>query len=233
MSDPSTLRLAATSIPIRDGADGLEFLMVRRAEQLSFGGMWTFPGGSLDPEDGPVPELDEATIDYADASLVSTARVAAQRETREETALAVDPTSLAWLSHWVPPVGGLAPKRFATWFFLAPGTTGDLVLDEAENTDAAWITAQGALDRHGADDFPLAPPTWTTLWDATDHGTVADILSAADHGPAWFHTKLSPTDAGAVLMWSGDAGYESSDPTVDGPRNRIIAARDGSMRRER
>ncbi len=206
--------------------------MVRRAQELSFGGMWTFPGGAIDPEDGPAPPSDATDVDWGEPSLVATARAAAQRETREETALEVDPTALVWLSHWVPPVGGMAPKRFATWFFLAPGTAGELVLDTAENTEAEWISASAALTRFDADDFPLAPPTWTTLFDAAGQASVSSMMGAAESGPAWFHTQLHKTEAGLVLLWAGDAGYDASDPTVDGPRNRLVAARDGAMRRE-
>ena len=43
---------AATVILVRDGAEGLETLMLRRNSKLEFvGGMWVFPGGRLDPED--------------------------------------------------------------------------------------------------------------------------------------------------------------------------------------
>ena len=42
---------AATVIPLRDGEDGLEVLLLRRAARGAFGGMWVFPGGQVDPVD--------------------------------------------------------------------------------------------------------------------------------------------------------------------------------------
>ena len=126
MTEPAPpIRLAATCMPIRDGDHGLEVLMVRRNPELSFGGMWTFPGGSLDDADGPLPEpvTDESTFDWRDVGLLTTAATAASRETIEETGLSCSPMSLAWFSHWIPPHPG-PPKRFATWFFLAPEHSG-------------------------------------------------------------------------------------------------------------
>ena len=44
--------LAATVILLRDAADGLETLMLRRNSKISFGGMWVFPGGHSIPRIG-------------------------------------------------------------------------------------------------------------------------------------------------------------------------------------
>ena len=47
-----TPRLAATTLIVRDGAAGLEVLMVRRSQQASFmPGAYVFPGGAVDPAD--------------------------------------------------------------------------------------------------------------------------------------------------------------------------------------
>ena len=43
---------AATVILLRDGADGVETLVLLRNSKLAFaGGMWVFPGGRVDPGD--------------------------------------------------------------------------------------------------------------------------------------------------------------------------------------
>ena len=43
---------AATVVVVRDGAGGeIEVLMVHRNSKHTFGGMWVFPGGKVDPED--------------------------------------------------------------------------------------------------------------------------------------------------------------------------------------
>jgi 8-oxo-dGTP pyrophosphatase MutT (NUDIX family) len=235
MSNVPVLRLAATAIPVRAGTEGPEFLMVKRSEALSFGGMWTFPGGAIDAEDGVLPPspLDEATMIWDDPDLLTTARVAAARETLEETALVVDPDALVWLSHWIPPAVGLVKKRFATWFFLAPEATGDIVVDERENSEARWLTPAVAIDEFGRDEFPLAPPTWTTLWDLNEHATVDALFASAGAGPAWFHTRIGRDEEAAHLMWEGDAGHASGDIHAPGARNRTTMDAGGLFRRER
>ena len=96
---------AATVVPLRDGPTGLETLMLRRNSKLAFGGMWVFPGGRVDDADGPGDEL-------------AMARRAAVREAEEEAGIVIDAAELVPFSHWTPPQG--APRRFLTWFFLAP-----------------------------------------------------------------------------------------------------------------
>ncbi len=50
---PVTPRAAATTLILRDGAPGLEVLMVRRSMQASFmPGAYVFPGGAVDSDDG-------------------------------------------------------------------------------------------------------------------------------------------------------------------------------------
>src|SRR5258706_16043829 len=103
---------AATVVLVRDGGGGLETLLLRRNSKIAFGGMWVFPGGRIDETDWDgVPPGDE----------LAAARRAAVRETREEAGLTIAEETLVALSHWSPPA--LAPKRFLTWFFLAPPTS--------------------------------------------------------------------------------------------------------------
>ncbi len=131
---------AATVVPLRDGPEGLEVLLLRRNARGAFGGMWVFPGGQVDPadrEEGPGEARPgetwsgeagsgEAGSDAAGsgeagsgaAAEIAAARRAAVREAREEAGLELDQTQLVTLSFWLPPPG--PPRRFATWFFLAP-----------------------------------------------------------------------------------------------------------------
>lgn len=54
-------RTAATVILIRDGESGPETLLLKRNKALLFaGGVWVFPGGSLDPEDWEAAGGDES-----------------------------------------------------------------------------------------------------------------------------------------------------------------------------
>ena len=206
----------------------IEVLMVQRNPELSFGGMWTFPGGVVEPADGPVPDpLDEDTQRWEQPSLLATAAQAAVRETAEETALKCQTGSLAWFSHWIPPKIG-PPKRFATWFFLAPEHSGEIVVDQTENAEARWVTASKALEMSAEGLFPLATPTWITLDDLAHFQDVPSLIdSAISQGPRWYHTHalglVGPDAPGMrALCWPGDAGYENSDIDAPGPRNRVV-----------
>lgn len=232
MSNPVPLRLAATCIPIRDaaGGDGIEVLMVRRNLELSFGGMWTFPGGVLEQADGPVPEEPkESGMNWGDPPLLTTAARGAVRETQEETAMVCDVASLAWFSHWIPPLVG-PPKRFATWFFLAPEHRGTLDVNDAENDDACWISPAAGLERNTAGDYPLAVPTWVTLDDLRASDSVSRLVdSCITQGAHLHHTRAFRGRNEHVLCWEGDAAYDEAHPDVDGPRNRVRTTTDGSL----
>src|SRR4029077_12055380 len=104
-------RQAATVILLRGGADALEVLLVRRTPEAKFmGGVWVFPGGAVDADDGD-GDSDDAH------------RAAAIRELREEANIVLeDPTALVEFSRWIPPAE--VKIRFDTHFFLAPLPAG-------------------------------------------------------------------------------------------------------------
>ena len=85
---------AATLVIMRPSDDGGpdEILMVKRSTTMAFAaGAVVFPGGRVDPDDYLVARLYGLGIDEADGA----ARVAALRETLEETGLAVGWPALA------------------------------------------------------------------------------------------------------------------------------------------
>ena len=88
----SELVPAATVTLLRDAPGGLETLMLRKNSRVAFGGMWVFPGGRVDDEDGaPGDEMLER------------ARCAAVREAEEESSVQLAAADLVWFSHWTPP----------------------------------------------------------------------------------------------------------------------------------
>ncbi len=208
---------AATVVVVRDGPDGVETLMLRRNSKIAFGGMWAFPGGKVDPAD-----------DAGDEEL--TARRCAVREAAEEADLVLSPDVLAPFAHWEPPP--VIPRRFATWFFLAPlpsGADGDVLVDGGEIDEHRWLSARRVLEERDAGTIELAPPTWVTLHDLSGFGTGADAMAwAGRHRDVpRYVTHWREVDGGAVAMWHGDAGYDTSDPAVDGPRHRLWMYADG------
>lgn len=219
---------AATVIPLRDTADGPEVLLLRKNSEVAFGGMWVFPGGRVDPDDeDPERPGDE----------LAAARRAAVREALEEADLLVEPDSLVPFSHWTPPDMGLhTPKRFATWFFAcrAPvGQAGEVTIDGGEIHEDEWVRPADMLRRRDEGEIQLAPPTIVTLHELSRHADVAEVLdAAAATEPLRYATRIGNTEAGLVTMWEGDAGYESGDAAVEGPRHRLTMS-DPAWRYER
>src|SRR5690349_12875683 len=88
MSEPLTFIPAATVVIFRHAGDGSspELLMVQRAKEMRFaGGAAVFPGGRIDEAD----RVLAATLAPAADPEATAARVAAVRETLEETGLAI------------------------------------------------------------------------------------------------------------------------------------------------
>jgi 8-oxo-dGTP pyrophosphatase MutT (NUDIX family) len=202
---------AATVVLLRDRLGGLEVLLLRRNSALAFGGMWVFPGGRVDAADVVPGDGGDAVI---------AARRAAAREAREEAGLEVDCGAMVPFSHWVPP--GTAPKRFSTWFFLAPAPATRVLIDGGEIHDQGWFRPADALTRRDAGEIELAPPTWITLFRLTALPDVAGALAAAEaRPPEHFATRIAKADGVMVALWDGDAGYVDGDATRPGARHRL------------
>lgn len=215
---------AATVLLLREGEDGLETLMLRRNSKISFGGMWVFPGGKLDPEDW-------AGIDEGD--VLAASRVAAAREAMEEVNLRVEADAMLPFSHWTPPP--VTPKRFLTWFFVTAATGDDVTIDDGEIKESDWLSPKEALRRQAAKEIELAPPTFVTLTDLSRFDAVdAALADIRGRTPEHFQTRIGVIEGqGPVAMWHGDVGYEATDPTLDGPRHRLTMRKKSSWEYER
>jgi 8-oxo-dGTP pyrophosphatase MutT (NUDIX family) len=185
---------AATVVLLRDGASGLECLMLRKTEGQAFGGLWTFPGGRVEEGDGAGMEG---------------ARQAAVREAAEETGLLIDPAGLVPMAHWTPPTN--APRRYLTWFFVAPTPldAADVEVDGGEIDDHVWLSPAAVLERHGQSEIDLLPPTWITLNRLVGPTDVAAALAEASARPIErFSTQIAKTADGVlVAVWDGDVAY--------------------------
>ena len=178
---------AATLVIFREVASGPpELLMVERAKTMAFaGGAWVFPGGRVDPGDIALaallaPELDDAP-----------ARIAAIRETIEETGVAIgfqaSPVVVAAIRRRLH-AGGAFGEALAD-----AGATLDLSAlvpfarwrpahAHARVFDAWFYLAEAAPDAIATvDETENVHLTWTTA---------ADLLAEADRGAA---TIIYPT----------------------------------------
>ena len=200
---------AATVCLLRDSEAGLEALMLRKNSKIAFGGMWVFPGGRIDDDDGDEGADQEAC-----------ARAAAIREAEEETGLVVTGEDLVWFSHWTPPE--LGNRRFITWFYAARSPEGAVEIDGGEILESQWMAPQDALSRHAAGEVELVPPTFVTLHYLSQYPDVNAALGGlAEGGPSYYATRIGAFEDDLVAMWEGDAGYEPWDATIEGSRHRL------------
>ena len=233
--DPNKIPVpAATVVLVRDATDGhsgVEVLLARRNSKIYFaGGAWVFPGGRIDLEDHG-PHYTGTPFDETHPGFIDVARRACVREAHEEAAAVIDADELVMLSHWMPPME--APKRFSTFFFIGPAPTHALAADGGEIHELAWMRPADAIARRNADEIELIPPTFVTLALLDRFATARDAIEHhRTTPPDFFVTRFARQGDVMVSMWQGDAGYESGDPDLPGPRHRITM-RDGDWVYER
>ena len=215
--NPNPAIPAATVVLVREKTEGLEVLMLKKNTNISFGGMWVFPGGKIDAADHE-----------PDGDIEAAARNAAIREAAEETSLKLDDQDFVWFAHWMPPA--TTPKRYATWFYLACIDSEDEIqVDGEEILNHQWISATAAIKKHAAGDIDLAPPTWISLYQISRFERAEPLRRFLDEMPEkYYATRVVKNKEGVrVAMWEGDAGYETSDPEVQGERHRLILGEAG------
>jgi glyoxylase-like metal-dependent hydrolase (beta-lactamase superfamily II)/8-oxo-dGTP pyrophosphatase MutT (NUDIX family) len=160
---PSDARLAASLLLLRDGEQGLEVLMVRRAEREGDrrSGAAVFPGGMLDPRDRQAHAHCVGADDVAASRQLGVAEggldylIAAVRETFEEVGLL--------LTEGAPDLAALQPWRQQ----LQAGSTGVAEFCAATGVRldlgglvyfSHWLTPPGAAKRFDTRFFAVAAP---------------------------------------------------------------------------
>ncbi|HKB52042.1 MAG TPA: NUDIX hydrolase [Solirubrobacterales bacterium] len=168
LGEPAVPKPSASVVLLRRGGKhsdrALEVLLLKRTEEAKFmPGVWVFPGGGVDPEDG----TGEAGY-----------RACAVRELEEEAgiALAAD-EELVLFSRWVTPE--VVSRRFDAWFFLAlaPAHTPPEP-DGVETTEAGWFEPGAALEAQASGDLALAFPTISQLESLLPFSTSAEAIEA-------------------------------------------------------
>jgi 8-oxo-dGTP pyrophosphatase MutT (NUDIX family) len=168
LGTPSEPRPAASVVLLRRGGKHservLEVLLLKRSEEAKFmPGVWVFPGGAVDPEDGE-----------GEAGL----RACAMRELAEEATIELTAgEELVLFSRWITPE--VISTRFDAWFFLAlaPAHTPPKP-DGVETTEAAWFQPSAALEAQTTGDLVLAFPTVSQLQSLLPFHTSDEALAA-------------------------------------------------------
>jgi 8-oxo-dGTP pyrophosphatase MutT (NUDIX family) len=191
---------AASVIVLRD--EPLEVLMLRRHAKSSFmPDAWVFPGGIAEKLDA------ELAADLADGSTLAAMRVAAVRETFEETGVWLGPAladagekrrallagritmrdlivesrpdldALVWTSRWITPEG--IPKRFDTYFFIASAARHLVAsAEQREAVDVTWISPADALAKHASREMTMVLPTLRNLDTLEGFATAAAVMAS-------------------------------------------------------
>jgi 8-oxo-dGTP pyrophosphatase MutT (NUDIX family) len=187
-------RQAASVILLRGDEEKLEVLLVKRTPQARFmGGVWVFPGGAVDAEEG---DGDSAH------------RLAGVRELHEEAAIELDgPEGLVKFSRWITPAA--VKTRFDTHFFLATLPDGqEPAIDGEECVDLGWFTPQGALKAHTDGEILLVFPTIKHLEQLNAFASVRDLLDyARDREVLPVEPRVVMEGEVARILLPGDAGY--------------------------
>jgi 8-oxo-dGTP pyrophosphatase MutT (NUDIX family) len=206
---------SGTVVVLRDLPE-LEVLLLQRAQRDGEPpGVWVFPGGKVDARD----QLSGA--DPADDACR-----AAVRENAEDAGLALDADALTVISRWITPE--ISPRRFDTWFFAATAPDAAHVrVDGFEIIGHRWLAPDDALRAHHEREIRLAPPTFVTVTWLVEFATAADALRVLPtRMPDPFRPRIHRIDAGALMLYPGDAGYESGVLDAAGARHRLWAAAD-------
>jgi 8-oxo-dGTP pyrophosphatase MutT (NUDIX family) len=192
-------RQAATVILLRGGSQTLEVLLVKRTPHARFmGGVWVFPGGAVDANEG---NGDDAH------------RAAAIRELREEAAITLDdPEALVKFSRWITPAE--VRTRFDTHFFLAPLPAGqEPKVDGEECVEEAWFTPAAALEAHRDEQIVLVFPTIKHLEQLGAFPSADELLTyARGREVKPIQPRVVVEGEVARVLLPGEPGYDDPQP---------------------
>jgi 8-oxo-dGTP pyrophosphatase MutT (NUDIX family) len=123
--------------------------------------------------------------------------------------MSLDMRGLAYLAHWVTPVG--PPRRFDTRFFVALAPSDQTAAcDEGETVADQWVRPVDALDAHARGELDMIFPTIRNLLAIAHLNTARDVL---DHANALttvprIEPRVLERDGKIVILIPGDEGFE-------------------------
>jgi 8-oxo-dGTP pyrophosphatase MutT (NUDIX family) len=157
-------RHAATVVLLRDGETGIEAYLLRRLGSMAFaGGMYVFPGGSVDPRDGDAeiawagpPAEEWAAPLSADVRLARALVAAAVRETFEEAGVLLASPIAGDAAHWAGEQAALLDRSASMAEVLA--RNGLVLRADLLRPWAHWVTPEIEPKRFDTRFFVAALP---------------------------------------------------------------------------
>lgn len=117
--------------------------------------------------DAPTLEADRRELIAGDRSFVD---IVCDR------ALVLDAGALHPFAHWITPDGG--PRRYDTWFFVAPAPEGHTYEhDDDETVASVWVRPGDALEQARNQEIELIYPTFRSLQALARFETAAELLA--------------------------------------------------------
>jgi 8-oxo-dGTP pyrophosphatase MutT (NUDIX family) len=128
---------------------------------------------------------------------------------REDVRL--DLRGVAYLAHWITPVG--PPRRYDTHFFVALAPEGQPATHDANETVAdRWLRPRDALSAQLRGEFDMVPPTIKNLEAIAHFSTSHEVLNHARAlGPvAAIEPRFLQRDGVIVIVVPGDEGFDTA-----------------------
>lgn len=111
----------------------------------------------------------------------------------------------AW-SGWLTPI--FEPRRFRTWFFVAPLPEGQITRDvSTEASSVTWLPALAAVAAVERQELLMLPPTWLTCLELGQLADVDSVLAAANGRAVEMFTPAVVESDGEFVL-SVPPGYE-------------------------
>jgi 8-oxo-dGTP pyrophosphatase MutT (NUDIX family) len=132
--------------------------------------------------------------------------------------LVLDAAELRVFSHWLTPLG--APRRYNTWFFVAPAPDGeDGTHDDNELVASAWVRPIDALAQYERGHIDLIFPTEMSLRALSRYEHSRDLLSDLDAVPRDAHGRpeVVSDGTGERVALPHDAGRPTMRWTIPLP----------------
>jgi 8-oxo-dGTP pyrophosphatase MutT (NUDIX family) len=120
----------------------------------------------------------------------------------------LDLRGVAYLAHWITPVG--MPRRYDTRFFVALAPAGQPATHDASETVAdRWIRPLDALAAQERGEFDMVPPTIKNLEAVAHFSTAVEVVDYAGAlGPITaIEPRIIEREGVQVIVTPGDEGF--------------------------
>lgn len=132
-------------------------------------------------------------------------------ELLQREGLYLDLRNIAYLAHWVTPVG--PPRRYDTRFFVTLSPVGQVAgHDDLETVASRWIRPVDALAMHARGELEMILPTIRNLEIVARFDTAQEVLDYANGlvDIPRIEPRIVDRDGSIVILVPGDEGYDET-----------------------